>query len=54
MGGCNDVGHMLRTSSLLRMEASRARVSQSSLKTGGCVTAGGARGTIIKVVLSLS
>jgi hypothetical protein len=54
MGGCNDVGHMLRTSSLLRMEASRARVSPSSLKTGGGAMAGGARGTITEVVLSSS
>jgi hypothetical protein len=30
-------------------EASRARVFQSGLKTGGGVTAGGARGTITKV-----
>jgi hypothetical protein len=31
------------------MEASLARVSQSGLKTGGCTTTGGARGTIAKV-----
>jgi hypothetical protein len=29
------VGHVLRSSGLLRLEASQARVSQSSLKTGG-------------------
>jgi hypothetical protein len=29
------VGHTLRSSGLLRMEASRDRVSQSDLKTGG-------------------
>jgi hypothetical protein len=28
------VGHMLRSSGLLRLEVSQARVSQSSLKTG--------------------
>jgi hypothetical protein len=43
------VGHVLRSSSLLLMEVSRARVSQSGLKTGGCVTAGGARDTIVEV-----
>jgi hypothetical protein len=30
------VEHASRSSGLLRLEASRARVSQSSLKTGGC------------------
>jgi hypothetical protein len=44
------VGHTLRSSELLRVKASRARVSQSGLKTGGYVTAGGARGTIVEVV----
>jgi hypothetical protein len=29
------VGHTLRSSGLLRMKVSRARISQSSLKTGG-------------------
>jgi hypothetical protein len=43
------VGHASRSSSLLDMEASLARVSQSVLKTGGCATTGGARGTIVKV-----
>jgi hypothetical protein len=42
-------GHMLRSRGLLRVEASQARVSQSGLKTGGGVTTGGARGTIVKV-----
>jgi hypothetical protein len=45
----DDVGHVLRSSSLLLMEVSRARVSQSGLKTGGGVTAGGARDTIVEV-----
>jgi hypothetical protein len=31
------------------IKASLARVSQSGLKTGGGVTAGGARGTIMEV-----
>jgi hypothetical protein len=35
--------------SLLRLKSSRARVFQSGLKTGGGVTAGGARGTIVDV-----
>jgi hypothetical protein len=44
------MGHMLRSSGLLRMEASRAEVFQSGLKTAGDVTVGDARGTIIEVV----
>jgi hypothetical protein len=44
-----DTGHALRSSSLLHVEASRARVSQSGLKTGGCVTVDGARGTTVEV-----
>jgi hypothetical protein len=44
-----DVGHMSRSSSLFGMEASLARISQSGLKTGGAVTTGGARGTIVEV-----
>jgi hypothetical protein len=50
MGGCDGVGHASRSSCLLRVEASQGRVSQSGLKTGGGVTAGGARGTITEVV----
>jgi hypothetical protein len=37
------VGHALRSSGLLHVEASLARVSQSDLKTSGDVTTGGAR-----------
>jgi hypothetical protein len=40
------VGHASTSSSLFRVEASRARISQSGLKTGGGVTAGGACGTM--------
>jgi hypothetical protein len=43
------VGHTLRSSGLLCVEASLARVSQSGLKTGGGVMMGGARGTITEV-----
>jgi hypothetical protein len=43
------VGHALRSSGLLHVEASLARVSQSSLKTGKCTTVGGACGTIVVV-----
>jgi hypothetical protein len=39
-----------RSSGLLCIEASRAKVSQSGLKTGGGATAGGARGTIMEVM----
>jgi hypothetical protein len=44
------VGHASKSGGLLRMEVSRARVSQSGLKTGGSVIAGGTRGTITEVV----
>jgi hypothetical protein len=47
-------GHASRSSGLLRVEASLARVSQSGLKTGGGTTIGGARGTITKVVSEAS
>jgi hypothetical protein len=42
----NNVEHASRSSVLLRVEVSWARVSQSGLKTGGGATVGGARGTI--------
>jgi hypothetical protein len=48
------VGHTSRSSSLLRVEVSLARVSQSGLKTGGGATAGGARGTITKMASEAS
>jgi hypothetical protein len=44
-----DAGHASRSSSLLGVEASLVRVSQSDLKTGEGVTTGGARDTIVKV-----
>jgi hypothetical protein len=47
-------GHASRSSGLLRMEASLARVSQSGLKTGGGATAGVARGTITEVASEVS
>jgi hypothetical protein len=43
-----------RSSGLLRVEASLARVSQSGLKTGGGATTGGARGTITEVASEAS
>jgi hypothetical protein len=43
-----------RSSGLLRVEASLARVFQSGLKTGGGATAGVARGTIAKVASDAS
>jgi hypothetical protein len=49
-----DVGHASRSSGLLRVEVSLARVSQSGLKSGGGTTAGGARGTIAKVASKTS
>jgi hypothetical protein len=47
-------GHASRSSSLLDVEASLARVSQSGLKTGGGVTTGGACGTIAEVASEAS
>jgi hypothetical protein len=47
-------GHLSRSSGLLRVEVSLARVSQSGLKTGGGVTISGARGTIIEVASEAS
>jgi hypothetical protein len=48
------MGHASRSSGLLHVEASRARVFQSGLKTGRGTTAGGARGTIVEVVSEAS
>jgi hypothetical protein len=48
------VGHTSKSSGLLRVEASWARVSQSGLKAGRGVTVGGARGTIVEVESSPS
>jgi hypothetical protein len=48
------VGHALRSSNLLGVEASLARVFQSGLKTGGGVTTGGAHGTITEVASEAS
>jgi hypothetical protein len=45
----NGVGHASRSGGLLRLEASRARVSQFGLKTGGGTMVGGAHGTIMEV-----
>jgi hypothetical protein len=44
------VGHTSRSSGLLHVEASLARVSQSGMKTSGGATAGGARDTITEFV----
>jgi hypothetical protein len=48
------VGHTSRSSGLLHVEASLARVFQSDLKTGGGATMGGARGTITEVASEAS
>jgi hypothetical protein len=48
------MGHASRSSGLLGVEASLARVSQSGLKTGGGAMAGGARGTIAEVATKAS
>jgi hypothetical protein len=47
-------GHASRSSNLLDVEASLARVSQSGLKTDRGATTGGARGTIAEVVSEAS
>jgi hypothetical protein len=48
------VGHASRSSSLLDVEASLARVFQSGLKIGGGATTGGACGTIMEVASEAS
>jgi hypothetical protein len=48
------VGHALRSSGLLCVEASLSRVSQSGLKIGGGATTGGARGTIAEIASEAS
>jgi hypothetical protein len=48
------VGHASRSSGLLGVEASLARVSQSGLKTSGGATTGGACGTITEVASEAS
>jgi hypothetical protein len=48
------VGHTSRSSGLLGVEASLARVSQSGLMTGRGATVGGACGTITEVALEAS
>jgi hypothetical protein len=47
-------GHALRSSSLFCVEASLARVSQSSLKTGGGAMTDGACDTIAEVASEAS
>jgi hypothetical protein len=49
MGGCDGVGHASRSSGLLHVEASLARVSQSGLKTSEDAMVDGARGTITEI-----
>jgi hypothetical protein len=48
------VGHASRSSSLLSVEVSLARVSQSGIKTGGVATTGGACDTIAEVASEAS
>jgi hypothetical protein len=47
-------GHALKSSGLLCVKASLARISQSGLKIGGGATTGGARGTIVEVASEAS
>jgi hypothetical protein len=47
-------GHTSRSSGLLHVKASLARVFQSVPKTGGATTVGGARGTIADVTSEAS
>jgi hypothetical protein len=47
-------GHTSRSSGLLHVEGSLARVSQFGLKTGGGVMTGGARGTIVEITSEVS
>jgi hypothetical protein len=48
------VGHTSRSSGLLHVKASLARLSQFDLKTGGGATVGGVRGTIVEVTSDAS
>jgi hypothetical protein len=48
------VGHTSRSDSLLHVEASLARVSQSDLKTSGDTTMSGAHDTIAEVASEAS
>jgi hypothetical protein len=48
------VGHVSRSSSLLAVKSSLARVSPSGLKTGGGATTGDARGTIADITSDAS
>jgi hypothetical protein len=48
------MGHALRYSGLLRVEASLAMVSQSGLKTSGDAITGDERGTITEVASEAS
>jgi hypothetical protein len=47
-------GYASRSSGLLHVEPSLARISQSSLKTGGDAMACGARGTLTEVASEAS
>jgi hypothetical protein len=49
-----NVGHASRSSGLVHVETSLARVSQSCLKTDGGATTGGALGTIMEVASKAS
>jgi hypothetical protein len=53
---CRDisVGHVSRSSSMLGVEVSLARILQSGLKTGGGAMTGGARGTITEIASETS
>jgi hypothetical protein len=48
------MGHASRSSGLLHVEASLARVSQFGLKNGRGTTAGGAHGTITEIASEAS
>jgi hypothetical protein len=43
------MGYTSRSTGLLHVKSSCARVFQSGIKTDGCAMAGGAHGTIMKV-----
>jgi hypothetical protein len=46
--------HASRSTGLLRVKASLAKVSQRGLKTGGGATTGGGRGTIAEIASEVS
>jgi hypothetical protein len=54
MGLSSEMPLLMRSSSLLHVEASRARIFHSDIKTGGGAMVGGARGIIAEMKLMMN